>query len=151
MPPRYCGRKNLPPLHAPKEAVLAQLRWAERRLARDPEKVATYSKEIHKLLDAGYVTSMSSMEAEESSHSWFIPHRMVHHKGKDRIVFSCTFTFKGQNLNDHLLPGPTLGASLLGVLLRFKEHPIAISSDIKGMFHQVCLLEEDKPFLRFLW
>lgn len=26
-----------------------------------------------------------------------------------------------------------------------------ISSDVKGMFHQVRLLEEDKPFLCFLW
>ncbi|KAK7880770.1 hypothetical protein WMY93_032583 [Mugilogobius chulae] len=41
-----------------------------------------------------------------------------------------------ESLNDNLLPGPTLGASLLGVLLRFREHPVAISSDVKGMFHQ---------------
>ncbi|KAI3370918.1 hypothetical protein L3Q82_007424 [Scortum barcoo] len=50
-----------------------------------------------------------------------------------------------------LLPGPTLGSTLLGVLLRFREYPFAVSSDIKGMFHQVRLLPEDKPFLRFLW
>lgn len=31
------------------------------------------------------------------------------------------------------------------------EHPVAFSSDIKGMFHQVRLLDEDKPFLCFLW
>lgn len=48
-------------------------------------------------------------------------------------------------------PGPTLSANLLGVLLRFREHPVAICSDVKGMFHQDRLLEEDKPFLRFLW
>lgn len=130
---------------------MTQLRGTERRLARDLEKAANYSTEIHKLLEAGYVTPMSTTEAERSSHSWFIPQHMVHHNGKDRIVFNCSFTVKGQNLNDHLLPGPTLGASLLGVLLRFREHLIAISSDIQGMFHQVHLLEEDRPFLRFLW
>ncbi|KAL3979043.1 ATP-binding cassette, subfamily B (MDR/TAP), member 9 [Sarotherodon galilaeus] len=116
-----------------------------------PQKAAAYSREIQKLLQAGFVTAVAPEEAAVSNCSWFIPHHMVHHNGKDRIVFNCSFTYKGQSLNDCLLPGPTLGASLLGVLLRFREHPVAFSSDIKGMFHQVRLLDEDKPFLCFLW
>lgn len=55
------------------------------------------------------------------------------------------------NLNELLLAGPTLSSSLIGVLLRFREHAVAVSSDIKGMFHQVRLLPEDRPLLRFLW
>ncbi|XP_067219119.1 uncharacterized protein [Chanodichthys erythropterus] len=55
------------------------------------------------------------------------------------------------NLNDNLLPGPTLGPPLLGVLLRFREHVVAISGDIRAMFHQIRLLPEDQPLLRFLW
>ncbi|KAI3373427.1 hypothetical protein L3Q82_022037, partial [Scortum barcoo] len=146
-------KENRPPLHATQGAVLAQLCGTERRLVREPERAAAYSKEIHKLpqLDAGYVTPVLPAEAAKSNRSWFIPHHMVQHNGKDRIVFNCSFTFQGQSLNDHLLPGPTLSANLLGVLLRFREHPVAISSDVKGMFHQVRLLEEDKPFLCFLW
>ena len=127
---------------------MAQLCGTERRLAREPDRAAAYSKEIHKLLD---VTPVSPAEAAKSNRSWFIPHHMVHHNGKDRIVFNCSFTFEGQSLNDHLLPGPTLGTSLLGVLLSFREHPDAISSDVKWMFHQVPLLDEDKPCLCFLW
>ena len=57
----------------------------------------------------------------------------------------------GQSLNKCLLPGPTLGPSLLGVLLRFCQHPLAICGHIKGMFHQVHLLNEDKLPLRFIW
>lgn len=56
-----------------------------------------------------------------------------------------------KNLNQLLLPGPTLSSSLMGVLLRFREYSIAVSSDIKGMFHQVRLLPEYKSLLRFLW
>lgn len=143
-------KKDLPPLVAPKEAVMAHLRGTEKRLTADPDKAAEYNLEISKLVDAGYVRKIPPNEVA-SSPGWYIPHHMVHHNGKNRIVFNCSFSHKGVSLNDHLLPGPVLGASLLGVLLRFREHAIAISSDIKGMFHQVRLLPEDQPVLRFLW
>lgn len=144
-------KESLSPLNAPKEAVMALLCSMERRLYKEPQMAATYNAEIQKLLQAGYVTLLSSQECALSPHSWFIPHHMVHHNGKDRIVFNCSFEFQGQSLNEHLLPGPNLGASLLGVLLRFREHPVAVCSDVRGTFHQVRLLGEDKPFLRFLW
>ena len=51
----------------------------------------------------------------------------------------------------HLLPGRPLGASLIGVLLSFRQHKVAISGDIKAMFHQVRLLRTDRPPFRFLW
>lgn len=144
-------KNNLPPLQAPKEAVLGHLRGTEKRLSKDPNSATIYNKEIRKLLDVGYVRKLSPADVEGRDRSWYIPHHMVHHNGKDRIVFNCSFRYHGKSLNEHLLPGPTLGASLLGVLLRFREHPVAISSDVKGMFHQVQLLAEDKPLLRFLW
>lgn len=83
-----------------------------------------------------------------SPHSWYIPHHIVHHNGKDRIVFNCSFEFQSHSLNEPLLPGPTLGGSLLGVLHCFREHPVTVCSGKRGMFHQVCLLDADKPFLR---
>ncbi len=76
---------------------------------------------------------------------------MTQHNGKNRVVFNCSFQHGGKNLNQLLLPGPTLGPSLMSVLLRFREHTVALSSDIQGMFHHVRLLPEDRPLLRFLW
>ncbi len=66
-------------------------------------------------------------------------------------MFDCSFRHHGLSLNDQLLPWPALGPSLLGVLLRFRQHLVAVSSDIKGMFHQVRLLPKDRPFLHFIW
>lgn len=54
---------------------------------------------------------------------------------KITIVLNCSLNYKGLSVNEHPLPGPTLGATLLVVLLHFKEYAGAISSDIKGMFH----------------
>lgn len=144
-------RPNAELLKSPKEAVMANLRSTERKLAKDHKKAEAYCLEMRRLQEAGYVAEISTEEAEESRESWYIPHHMVTHNGKDRIVFNCSYSYQGQALNDILLPGPILGPSLLGVLLRFREHPVAISGDVKGMFHQVRLLPTDKSVVRFLW
>lgn len=144
-------KKDSPLFQATEEAVLPSLKNMERRLARDPEKAAAYRTEMEKLETAGVVAKLRQEDQNDNRESWFIPHHMVQNNGKNRIVFNCSFCYKGLNLNEWLLPGPTLSPSLVGVLLRFREHSIAISGDIKGMFHQVCLLPEDKPLLRFIW
>ncbi|KAJ7989950.1 hypothetical protein DPEC_G00309790 [Dallia pectoralis] len=141
----------MPRFQAPREAVIPSLRSTERRLAKDPEKAAAYRIEMEKLAQAGSIKKLGPDTPTQESESWYIPHHMVSHNGKNRIVFNCSYQFNNQNLNDSLLPGPPLGASLLGVLLRFREHAVGISGDIKGMFHQVQLLPEDRPLLRFLW
>ncbi|XP_076857121.1 uncharacterized protein LOC143511024 [Brachyhypopomus gauderio] len=140
-----------PKLHAPPSAVMPLLRATERRLTSNPDLAKVYNEEIHKLERVGYVIKISSDEASQSEESWYIPHHIVHHNGKARVVFNCSFKYQQTALNDILLPGPNLGASLLGVLLRFREYPVAISGDIRGMFHQIRLLPEDQPLLRFLW
>ncbi len=71
---------------------------------------------------------------------------MVTHNSKNRVVYNCSFQYEGQNLNELLIPGPTLSPTLLAVLLRFREHSTAISSDIRGMFHQVRLLPVDNLY-----
>lgn len=102
-----------------------------------------------KLEQAGYVVKLAPGAEEDTAISWYVPHHMVQHNGNNRIVFNCSFQFRGNNLNKLLRPGPTLNPSLLSVLLRFREHFVGISSDICGMFHQVRLLLEDRPLLRF--
>lgn len=144
-------RKTAPRLLAPPTAVMPLLRATERRLAKNPELAGVYKQEIDKLEKTGYTVKITSEEASLSDESWYIPHHIVHHNGKARIVFNCSFRYQQTTLNDNLLPGPTLGPSLLGVLLRFREHAIAISGDIRSMFHQIRLLPEDQPLLRFLW
>ncbi len=102
---------------------------------------------MSKLELAGSVRKLTSEEAAQSEESRFFPHHLVEHNGNNHVVFNCSYQFQGRNLNKSLLPGPTFGPSLLGVLLRFRKHAIAISGDIKAMFLQVCILPEDKPLV----
>ena len=67
------------------------------------------------------------------------------------MVFDCGTTFQGKSLNAELLQGPDLTSTLLGVLIRFRQHPVPLMADIKSMFHQVRVTKSDADFLRFLW
>lgn len=99
------------------------------------------------------MSRLNSWEVGESHESWYhflVPHHLVEHNGKHCLVFNCSYQYQGENLNAYLLPGPTLGPSLIGVLIYFREHQVAISGDIKGMFHQIRLPPTDRPLLRFL-
>ncbi|XP_046549034.1 uncharacterized protein LOC124259013 [Haliotis rubra] len=106
---------------------------------------------LRKQADAQLSGTISDEKAEATSESWYIPHHVVKNNDKHRLVFNCSFEHNGESLNSNLLPGPTLGSSLLGVFLRFRQHAVAVTGDIKAMFHQIRLLPEDRPLLRFLW
>lgn len=71
--------------------------------------------------------------------------------GKIRVVFDSSASFEGVSLNDVLLQGPNLNNSLLGVLLRFRKDPVAVTADIKQMFYCFFVKEEHRDVLRFLW
>ena len=72
---------------------------------------------------------------EEGGRKWYLPHHPALHPYK----------------SDKLLTGPNMVNSLFGVLLRFRQHPYAMSADIESMFHQMKVPEQDRDRLRFLW
>ena len=69
--------------------------------------------------------------------------------GKVRRVLNGAAKIHGASLNKSLLTGPDLFQNLTYVLLRFRQHPYAVSADIEGMFLQVGVLQSDKSSRRF--
>ena len=58
------------------------------------------------------------------------------------VVFNASAkTSTGTLLNDHLLVGPTLHASLIDVLLQFRQHGVAFTMDVSRMYRAVLLPE----------
>ena len=55
------------------------------------------------------------------------------------------------SLNNQLLEGPDITNTLVGVLTRFCQRPIAFLADIEATFCQVRVSLEHGDFLRFLW
>ena len=109
---------------------------------------------MNDVIQKGYAEKVPVEEiAGPEGRTWYIPHHGVFHprKNKLRVVYDCAASYKGFSLNKELLQGPDLTSSLVGVLIRFREEPIALMGDIEAMFHQVKVPPKDRDLLRFLW
>ena len=70
---------------------------------------------------------------------------------KVRAVFDASAkSSSGVSLNDTLCVGPTIHSSLIDVLLRFRQHRIALTADISKTYRAVELTESDRDFHRFV-
>lgn len=107
---------------------------------------------MQRIFDANHVEVAPPLRDLEEC--WYLPIFGVYHPKKpDQIrgVFDSSAKYDGVSLNSVLLSGPDLTNSLLGVLLRFRKNPVAITADIQQMFHCFLVKEEHRNFLRFLW
>ena len=132
----------------PAETRLKQLR---KRFASDAKCKEDYVVLMEKMLEAGHAEKVPKQRHEIT---WYIPHHGVYHPKKPdklRVVFDCSAEFQRHSLNRNLLQGPDLTNSLVGVLCRFRQEPVAFACDIEGMFHQVLVNEEHRDLLRLLW
>ena len=83
---------------------------------------------------------------------WYFSYFGVTKRGtKVRLVFDAASQSDSTSLNNLLLTGPDYLKSLVGVLMRFRQHLCAVIADIKDMFMRVGVREEDRDVQRFLW
>ena len=114
-----------------------------------------YTKFMEDMLKNGYAERIPESEHQgREGTMWYIPHHCVYQASKPdkiRVVFDASAVHLGQSLNAHLLQGPDMTNSLLGVLCRFRQELIAFTCDIKQMFYQFKVVPEHRDYLRFLW
>ncbi|PIK39445.1 hypothetical protein BSL78_23710 [Apostichopus japonicus] len=113
-----------------------------------------YNAEIVKLVDNCYAEAVPDSELFMVDRIWYLPHHAVVSEKKPdklRVVFDCASNFKGKSLNDRCMQGPDMINKLLPVLLRFRQHSIAVQADIEAMYNQVRIPARDRDALRFLW
>ena len=135
----------------PNNRCLAERRLAslKRRFLKDTELFKMYSEKMSEYLEH-YAEPVNDEDMPEMRVN-YVPHHCITGASKFRVVFDCSARFGGTSLNDQLMHGPDLTNTVVGVLLRFRKSPIALVGDIKGMFSQVLVDENDRDALRFLW
>ena len=135
--------------------ALSRLHSLNKRLQKNEWLKNKYTAEMKRMLERGYAEEIPlKQECEEDATVWYLPHQPVLNPQKPdkcRIVFDCAAKFNDTSLNKHVHQGPDLANKLIGVLLRFRQQPIAITSDIAEMFHQVKVIPGHRDALRFLW
>ena len=129
-----------------------RLKLLRRRLLKNPNLRSKYSAFMDNLFENKHA-QMVPLE-HTARVAWYLPHHPVVNPNKpDKlcVLFDCATQYNGVSLHSQLLQGPDLTNNLVGVLIRFREEPIAIMADIEGMFHQVRVSPKDCDALRFLW
>ncbi len=146
-------KTDTPSLPDNKQCAVHRLTSLERRLRRDKRYYEDYVHFMNDIITRGDAERVPRSELDDQP-AWYIPHHGVYHPhkpGKIHVVFDCSARFHETSLNDHLLTGPDLTNTLVGVLCRFRKGPIAVMCDIERMFHQFHVAKEHQDYLRFLW
>ena len=134
-------------------SAVHQLISLRKRLQKDPIFNQKYNQTLQTNLDKNFVKPVEMQEPPPQS-IWYLPHHPVTNPNKlekEKRVENAASKFCGESLHSNLLTGPDLLNNLGGVLLRFREHPVAVLSDIEGMFMQIAVRQKDQSALRFLW
>ena len=147
--------KEPPSLVNNKIQALRRLNQLRARFRRDQKYYLDYSAFMCDVVKKGYAEKVPKSELDDvKGQVWYIPHHGVYHAkkpGKIRVVFDCSARYGGESLNDHLLQGPDLTNTLVGVLCRFRKEAVAFICDVEQMFYQFKVIKEHYNFLRFLW
>ena len=141
-----------PQLHLPnnRSQALNRLLSVKRKFEKDPGYKEKYVEKVEAFLAKGFAKKVD-VSIRKPGKEWYAPHFGVLQRGKLRVVYDFSVSFKGRCLNDELLQGPDMTNSLVGVLARFRKEEIAFTADIEAMYHQVLIPEQHRSFLRFLW
>ncbi|XP_063382133.1 uncharacterized protein LOC134668622 [Cydia fagiglandana] len=141
--------------------ALSRFHGLERRMARESNLKKDYCAFIDNMMSKGYTEECPKETYHDKINTsvthkglrWYLPHFPVIHpqKRKLRVVHDAAAKTSGVSLNSLLLPGPDLLQSLLHILFRFREGHVAMTADVKEMFPQIRIRQEDRDALRFLW
>lgn len=131
-----------------KAIALQRFYQLERRLDRDLVLREQYNNFMKEYLELGHMRLARG--AERRAVGYFIPHHAV--RTRFRVVFDggC-LTSNGKSVNDIQLTGPNRQEELDVIIMRFRSHKYVFSGDIKKMYRQILINEQDLPYQKIFW
>lgn len=126
----------------------------EKRFKRLPELKEEYVKFMNEYLRLGHMKLIEQLV--NNIKRVFLPHQAVIKKEavttKTRVVFDASSkNSKGFSLNDALYKGAVIQSDLFSIIIRFRCFKYAISADIKKMYRQIIVYENQRPLQTILW
>lgn len=126
----------------------------ERKLNRNPQLKAEYSKFLREYETLKHMTKLDYINTEQLH--YYLPHHCVIKEDstttKLRVVFDASAkTSSNISLNDILRIGPTIQEDLFSIVLRARKHNILLTADIAKMYRQVLINVDQRPLQLILW
>ncbi|XP_039311989.1 uncharacterized protein LOC120359242 [Solenopsis invicta] len=147
-------RGNKAQLGESRQIAEKRLNYLERKFQRDPEFHARYSEFMREYIRLNHMSQVD--KDDDTKFAVYLPHHGVIRESstttKLRVVFDGSAkTASGVSLNDTLMVGAGWQDNIIDLLLRFRLHAIAITADLKKMYRQVIVHEQDRNYQRILW
>ncbi|XP_049871172.1 uncharacterized protein LOC126370378 [Pectinophora gossypiella] len=147
------GKENLT-FPGSRDIALRRFHALERKLNSNPVLKEQYSEFMNDYLQSGHMNVVSPVDLTKGR--YYIPHHCVLRPDsattKLRVVFDASAKdMTGKSLNETLLIGPKLQTNILEILIRFRIHPVVFTSDVRQMYRQILVQEEDRDFQRIFW
>ncbi|XP_022170488.1 uncharacterized protein LOC111033862, partial [Myzus persicae] len=122
----------------------------ELKLSADNILYKAYRKFMSEYEELGH------MSLAEGTGQYYIPHHAVQKIERDevklRVVFDASAKcHSGVSLNQCLLVGPKLQQDIVDVLVGFRVHKVAFTTDICKMYRQIDLLPQYRGYQYILW
>lgn len=145
-------RDNKNNLGESREIAMRRLSYL-RKFKTNQDFYNQYSRFMREYIELGH---MSITNREPCTvNPVYLPHHGVFHESsittKLRVVFDGSVKITGISLNGTLMIGARLQNNLIDIILRFRLHTIAITTDLRKMYRQVLVHEADRDYQRILW
>lgn len=136
--------------------ALRRLLSLERKFRQDPALGERVTQQLRDCEQKGYARRIEDegLFSCDIKRTWYLPLGVVINAKKPsklRLIWDASAKVGDVSFNSKLLKGPDLLTPLPAVLSRFRQHQVAVTGDIKEMFHQIKIRKEDQHSQRFLW
>ena len=121
---------------------------------KNSDKAKKCSDTTKRYLELGHATKFNTTESVPTNNmTYYIPNHtsLTQTNNTNSGLLQILQKFAGIGLNGYLLKRTDLLNNLVTVLSRLRNRKYSLSIDIKNMFHQNFVKQNERNSLRFLW
>ncbi|GFU51818.1 uncharacterized protein TNCV_4817071 [Trichonephila clavipes] len=133
-----------------RQTAIQRLNSLWKRLSRDKEYLSLYEKFLQEYEDLGH---MREIKVDGSGVAFYMPHHGVYRPEKSttkmRTVFNASSpSTRGKSLNSIQFNGGLVQEDLFSIMVRFRKHKYAFTTDIEKMFRMINIHPEQTCFAK---
>lgn len=123
----------------------------EKKMKSQEDLRIQYKKFMEDYLSSGHMKICDKIPNPDETHC-YLPHHGVFKQDKIRVVFNASsHTSTNVSLNQILHSGPKLQNNLMDIIFNFRRYSIVFTCDIRQMFRQIRMHEDDQKYQLIYW